>query len=366
MNILFIDQFPTLGGGQRSMLELLPMVRRRGWRAHVALPGDGVLAECIRGCSIPVDFVPCGSYTPAHKSGADTVRYLREAPRMTRALSRLVAAHRIGFLYVNGPRLLPAAAWVARAHSIPLLFHCHHRIQQPAAARLVQASLRWARGRAIACCKFACEPIGSVRHRVIYNGVAPPAWARSTPDPLRAWTIGVIGRVEQEKGQLEFASAAQMLTREVGRCRFLVAGAPLFSGPAYFEKVKRASRGLPLEFLGWQDDIGTVFAQLDLLVVPSSDIDSTPRVVIEAFSGGVPVVAFPSGGIPEVVEDGVNGFLAARRTPSALAARIRSVLEMSHGARREVAERARAEWRERYTLERFQEEVGDAIVQASS
>jgi glycosyltransferase involved in cell wall biosynthesis len=145
-----------------------------------------------------------------------------------------------------------------------------------------------------------------------------------------------------------------------------VAGAPLFSGPEYLDRVKAASHDLPFEFAGWQNDAGAAFSRLDLLVVPSSDVDSTPRVVIEAFSGGIPVVAFPSGGIPEILEDGRTGFLAARATPAALAARIRSVLGMGLRPMRRVAEQARDAWRERYTLERFHDEVGKAIQDAAS
>src|SRR5579859_8167135 len=43
MTILFLDQFSDLGGAQRCLLDLLPAVRDRGWRAHVAAPGDGPL-----------------------------------------------------------------------------------------------------------------------------------------------------------------------------------------------------------------------------------------------------------------------------------------------------------------------------------
>ena len=72
-----------------------------------------------------------------------------------------------------------------------------------------------------------------------------------------------------------------------------------------------------------------MFAKLDLLVVPSTPADSTPRVIIEAFSAGVPVVAFAAGGIPEIVRDGQTGFLASDFTAEALAARIRQRLR--HG-----------------------------------
>ena len=177
-------------------------------------------------------------------------------------------------------------------------------------------------------------------------------------------TIGVIGRVEPEKGQMEFMAAVRILAAEFPDCRFIVAGGPLFSGPGYLEGVKRAARSLPIEFVGWQEDIGAVFSKLDLLVVPSADIDSTPRVVIEAFSGGIPVVAFPAGGIPEIVEDGQTGFLASGRSPAALAARIRSVLLMDPVRLREVVGRARDAWQGRFTLQRFQQDVAAVIQQA--
>jgi glycosyltransferase involved in cell wall biosynthesis len=172
--------------------------------------------------------------------------------------------------------------------------------------------------------------------------------------------------VEPEKGQLEFIEAARMLFSESGNCRFLVAGAPLFSGPEYLEKIRAAASGIPVQFLGWQEDVGSTFKQLDLSVVPSTDIDSTPRVIVEALAGGLPVVAFPSGGIPEIIEDGSTGFLAKTRSAASLAARIRSVLTMGLRPLREVAERGRAVWERKYTLERFQEAVGDVIATASS
>jgi glycosyltransferase involved in cell wall biosynthesis len=163
---------------------------------------------------------------------------------------------------------------------------------------------------------------------------------------------------------MEFTSAVRILAAEFPDCRFIVAGGPLFSGPAYLEAVKGAARTLPIQFVGWQDDIGAIFSTLDLLVVPSTDIDSTPRVVIEAFSAGIPVVAFPAGGIPEIVEDGNTGFLASNRSAEALAARIRSVLRMDPMRLREVVVRARQVWGERFTLERFQKHVAEVILQA--
>ncbi len=365
MNILFLDQFRTMGGGQRSLLELLPAIRGRGWEARVALPGDGTYAERLRAGGFPVDSVSCGEYTPARKGLADFLRYGRESLPMLRQILDLTARHRIGMLYVNGPRLLPAAALAALARSIPLVFHSHHRLVQPAAVRLAGEALRRSRASLIACCRFAAAPllpyVSEGRWRILYNGVSEPAWLSRRRRAPEFWNIGAIGRVEPEKGQLEFVAAARTLAAEFPGLRFSVVGAPLFSGPRYLEDVKAASRGLPVKFLGWQDDVGAAFSKLDLLVVPSSDSDSTPRVILEAFAAGIPVVAFPSGGIPELVQDGETGFLAAAPSAAALAARIRSVLLMDSRAVKAVTSRARARWSERYTLERYQHEVIDAI-----
>ena len=368
MNILFLDQFRTMGGGQRSLLELLPAIRARGWKARVVLPGDGVYAEKLRSGGFPVDFVRCGDYTPARKGLTDFVRYGRESLPMLRGILDLTTGHRTDLLYVNGPRLLPAAALAALVRSIPLVFHSHHRLVQPAAVRIAGEALRWSGASLVACCRFAAEPllpyVAEDRRRVLYNGVSEPTWLGRRGNPAGGWNIGVMGRVEPEKGQLQFVEAARTLVAEFPKSRFSVIGAPLFSGPQYLEKVKAAGRGLPVEFLGWQEDIGAAFSRLDLLVVPSSDSDSTPRVVLEAFAAGIPVVAFPSGGLPELVQDGETGFLAGTPSVASLAARIRSVLVMDPYALRAVVKRARAAWSEHYTLERYQQEVIEVIEQS--
>lgn len=56
------------------------------------------------------------------------------------------------------------------------------------------------------------------------------------------------------------------------------------------------------------DDIPEVLAGARALLVPSR-LDWLPRVVVEAFAAGVPVIASRIGGLPELVDDGVNGLL---------------------------------------------------------
>ena len=152
---------------------------------------------------------------------------------------------------------------------------------------------------------------------VIYNGVAGPP--RQFPADRRAGRgsppIGCIGRIAPEKGQREFlAAAADHPSRAVRtaassstepRC------SPTRPPTRYDAEVRAAAAGLPVEFPGWVDGrLRARWRSLDLLLVPSAGHEATTRVILEAFAAGVPVIAFRSGGIPEVVEDGVDGLLA--------------------------------------------------------
>ncbi|MBX6352851.1 MAG: N-acetyl-alpha-D-glucosaminyl L-malate synthase BshA [Thermoflavifilum sp.] len=62
-------------------------------------------------------------------------------------------------------------------------------------------------------------------------------------------------------------------------------------------------------FLGKQDEVAELMAAADLFLLPS-ERESFGLVALEAMASGVPVIASRAGGIPEVVEDGVTGFLA--------------------------------------------------------
>ncbi len=122
----------------------------------------------------------------------------------------------------------------------------------------------------------------------------------------------------------------------------------------------------PVDFIGWQEDLRAVYADLDLLVVPSSCLESTTRVILEAYSAGVPVVAFPSGGIPEIVKDNETGFLTVEPTAGALVSRIHALLEMENTELMKIIHRAREVWAQRYTLEIYREGVCDVLEHAAS
>ena len=162
--------------------------------------------------------------------------------------------------------------------------------------------------------------------------------------------VGMIGRIAPQKCQMQFVSAA----RQVLAAEFILCGDALFGDPAgerYRDEVLRLASG-SVRWLGWRDDIYEVLSRLDLLVMPSAGEGGVPRVLLEAFAAGVPVLALDSGAVKEVVIEGRNGFLLASSDPAEMARRIQEVLAQRERLKA-VAEQAHCTWRERFTRERY-------------
>ena len=79
--------------------------------------------------------------------------------------------------------------------------------------------------------------------------------------------------------------------------------------------------------------LGNLNADTDIFVI-SSVLEGQPMCLVEAMAHGCPIVTTAVGGIPELIEDGVNGLLCAPRDPDALAERIQLLMERSDLRRR--------------------------------
>jgi glycosyltransferase involved in cell wall biosynthesis len=365
VNVLFLDQFSALGGAQQCLLDLIPAVEERGWNARAAIPYGGPMVELLRKRGVHVDEIRSGAYRCGKKSAGDLLQFAVDVPWQAAAIGDLIGTARIDLLYVNGPRVLIAAALAARGR-IPVLFHAHHRIEQTTARFLEGLALRRSATIAVACCDAVAEPLRNwiPRHAVhtVANGTSDLGFFQRGFQWHREPRIGVIGRIAREKGQADFLRAAAILLRTAPRARFVVCGAPLFGDRAYDDEVRQLGSGLPVEFLAWQEDVGAVMRGLDVLVIPSKQ-EGMPRVLLEAFSSGLPVAAFRVGGIPEVIEPERTGFLTRGATPADLAATLREALESDPNKLRGIARTARQQWERLYTLEAYREGITNLMTQ---
>jgi len=348
MKALFLEQFSELGGGQRNLLDLLPAAIAHGWKAVVAAPGAGPLFDRARVIGAETVQIPLGNYSNGRKSVFDAARF----PLDTMLLSRWLARQQYDVLCVGGARLLPAVAMDARGKKV--IFQAQHFFEDALSLKLARWAIRKAGATVVANSKHVASQFENAH--VVYNGVEEiPFIEREFGND---WRIGIIGRIAPMKGQTDFLRAAAILISELPAVSFQICGEPMFCPQEYVQQVHALAAGLPVRFLGWRDDIAAVLSGLNLLIVPSSDAEATTRVILEAFSAGVPVVAYAAGGIPEIIRDGETGFLVRERTPEALARRI---LEATKLDWRRVALEARKEWENYYSIHRYREQMIEVI-----
>jgi glycosyltransferase involved in cell wall biosynthesis len=144
----------------------------------------------------------------------------------------------------------------------------------------------------------------------------------------------MIGHLTPWKGHEVFLEIARAVADRIPRSRFVVVGGSIYethghSGYPEALRQKTAALGLSdrVTFLGARDDVPDLLAALDVLVHPPTAPEPFGRVLAEAMAVGRPVVAARCGGIPEVVEDGVTGFLVPSADVGAFAAAVVRLLE---------------------------------------
>jgi glycosyltransferase involved in cell wall biosynthesis len=357
MRVLLVDQFAELGGAQRGLLEAAEGFAERGWDVVAALP-EGPLVDHLRPFCADIAVIPCGPFESVSKGVSDVGRFAAQFRRQARVIARMTS----DVVYVNGPRVLAGAAWGRGTR--PIVFHSHSVVTQRSAARFAGRILRWSDAQIIVSSKFVAGWLAPLvppdRPVVIYNGIRD---LNRVPRPRSQFTrIGVLGRIAPEKGQLAFVRAARITAEADPNLMFQVTGAPLFGSQSYVEQVHREA-GPRVHFTEWTEDIGSFFDQIDVLVVPSESVDANPRVIPEAYAAGIPVIAFDSGGIAELLVHQETGILVREHSPEALAAAILQAVR-DPAALNRYALNAHQRWHDHYTLARFQSEVCGVLERA--
>jgi glycosyltransferase involved in cell wall biosynthesis len=172
--------------------------------------------------------------------------------------------------------------------------------------------------------------------------------------PRDAFVIGWVGRmtgVKDTDAVLEILRA----TRDRGVDAVLCM---VGDGPDR-ERLEQVAHDLGIArstyFVGYQSDVAGYYRLFDAFVLPSVN-EGTPVSAIEALASGTPVVATRVGGVPDVVTDGVDGFLVEPRNVAAASERL---AELAHnpGLAARLGEAGRANARERYSVERLVDDV---------
>ncbi|MCH8285447.1 glycosyltransferase family 4 protein [candidate division KSB1 bacterium] len=172
---------------------------------------------------------------------------------------------------------------------------------------------------------------------------------------LPPFQIGFVGRLIPEKGVEDFLSAASVLLPDHPEIRYIVFGEEIYDNVfkgSYTNTVKNIikTKGLEdcMKLQGFVFPPTKIFSTIDLFLMPSQRIgESCPMVILEAMAAGVPVIATEVGGIPEIVEHGVTGYLIPPKDPQAIADAVEHVINNPEEVKK-IVENARRTVKERF------------------
>ncbi len=191
--------------------------------------------------------------------------------------------------------------------------------------------------------------------------------------------VSTVGRLVPWKGQDVFLRALGRLSEAIPALKGLVVGAPGASRreKSYARRLRALAQRLGLAdrvlFTGFRRDIPAVLAASDVVVHGSSRPEPFGRVVLEAMASGRPVVATDAGGVPEIVDHGVSGFLVPPGDPQRMAESI-GLLLRDPDRRRTMGDAGRRRSRSRFAPDEFRRRLHtvlesvlrDSIVRPSS
>lgn len=182
------------------------------------------------------------------------------------------------------------------------------------------------------------------------------SWLASAP------VVGIVGRLDWWKGHEYFLQALALVKQTLPAVRGLIIGEPEHTpeNAAYSQKLLALTETLGLQetvrFTGFRKDVPRLLTALEVMVLGSSEPEPFGRVVIEAMAAERPVIATAAGGVLDIIEHGVNGWLIPAKDTKAMAQALTKVLGEPDLARR-LGQAARQTVEERFTLTTHVERV---------
>ena len=326
MRLVHLTASPFFGGPERQMLGL----------AH-ALPADYDVTF--------VSFAESGRCEPfleqVRRAGFTGLRLAHDTPRLLaarRELTRLLHDLKADVLLCHGYKANLVGRPAARTAGVPAVAIARGWTGQDCRVRFYDRLDRLLMARMdrvvavsdgmAAAVRAAGVPAQKVR--VIRNAARPDAFRDPEPVHRRAMEalfpdpgeriVLSANRLTPDKGTHVLIDAARTVIQSDPAARFLICGDGA-SRPGLERQVQTAGLQNVIVFAGFRPDLDAWMPNADLLALPSFN-EGLPNVVLEACACGVPAVATAVFGTPEVLHDGVNGYLVPAGDPAALAERI--------------------------------------------
>lgn len=341
--VLIVEQGEGLWGAQKYLLRLAPLLEARGVEQVLAAPADSALgaAWAQSGRKHVVLPSPDDRAVRSASGRLNPFLALREVWRtlwLAWLTARLARKENADVIHANSHWSHLEGVIAGRIARKPVVLHLHEENEPDLLGKLRGYSVRMA-DAAIAVSPAVRDSLpdhARERATVITNGVDAEAIKPAPADPaIRAQltdspsdpVVLTACRLDPRKGVQHVIAAIADLPPQFDDVRMAIAGSGSLD-PAYAATLEKlAAEKLPgrARFLGHRDDVVDLFHAADVLALAST-LEGMPLGVLEAQAAGLPVVAWPAAGIPELIDHGVNGLIAEYESVDDLTRQLAKVL----------------------------------------
>ncbi|MGH8050662.1 MAG: glycosyltransferase family 4 protein [Arenimonas sp.] len=197
--------------------------------------------------------------------------------------------------------------------------------------RAIWRFTRWRTDRFAAISRFIAERLidnGVAAEKIsLVSNISPPRTANAEKHELQIskeadkCTFVYVGQLTHQKGVDLLVEAAIAHCRHSEKTRFVIAGDFSWENDlavALKHKVEGLGLSERILFVGYTQDVSGLLSECDVHICPSVGTEAYGNVVIEAKQESLPSIIFPTGGLQELVADGVNGWVCKTKTQEAL------------------------------------------------
>jgi len=314
-----------MNGAEVSLYLLLKNIDRTQIQPVVILPSSGPLKDRLRALGIDVHEVRVPWWVRMESDGQSLFERFKREVRTVRQLCQIIRQEGIQIVYTNSLVVCSGAisAFIRRR---PHIWHVREILKDhpvlksvlpvKALLKLVLAMSK----KVVANSNATKQQFDRVKPRrdkikVIYNSVEiAEASESNTQAALRTvevgdWSAAIVGSITKHKGQDVAIRAIAIAKKLIPNIRLMLIGD---GTNGYIRHLEQLIQDLGLvknvSFEGFCDDVAGILAQCRILICPSL-IEPFGRTAIEAMSVGIPVIASDTGGLREIVREGVTGHL---------------------------------------------------------
>ena len=343
--ILYLHAGAEMYGADKVLLELIKGIDRQEFEAHVILPNDGVLVEALRQVGAQVSVLDYPILRRKYFNPKGILEYLKSYRRYSQKIAQYARENGIDLVHNNTTAVLEGI-YLKRKVKLPLIWHVHEIIVKPKA---ISDFINFLMGRyadkivtvsqAVASHVNESPFIKEGQVQVIYNGVDNavyhPMQASTVREqfaiPEESLVIGMVGRVNAWKGQGDFLEAVTPILEQNPNAIAFLAGSA-FAGEEWRVEelestIAKSSVASQIKRIDYYEHTTELYNMFDIFVLPSTNPDPLPTVVLEAMACGKPVVGYRHGGVCEMVAEGINGLLTTPNQPAELSKVIQELVE---------------------------------------